>query len=194
MAARKSNTSHKNLSARLSRRRNPELVRAARKRYYAKHSEQIKEAQRRFYARTRERQRAYAKRYYLNHRSECRANMKAQYRKNRTKWLAQVREHRRKNREHFLAYDRRRRRENPARIDTRILRWRKANPLAAKAHAAVLRSVKRGEIVRPNHCTDCNEKRKLHAHHHRGYERPLDVEWLCASCHRLRHSSQKTRS
>lgn len=56
-----------------------------------------------------------------------------------------------------------------------------------KVRAAVLS----GKLSRPLACDDCNRIPKLardgrptiHAHHHRGYHHPLDVRWLCPTCH-----------
>lgn len=60
-----------------------------------------------------------------------------------------------------------------------------------KARAAVNRAIRRGEITRPELCSECGAKPErgsdgrscIHAHHHKGYEHPLDVEWLCPKCH-----------
>ena len=60
-----------------------------------------------------------------------------------------------------------------------------------KARSAVRRAVDRGTLTRPPHCEECGstpERAKdgrstIHAHHHKGYEQPLDVRWLCPACH-----------
>lgn len=60
-----------------------------------------------------------------------------------------------------------------------------------RARAAIKRAIQRGALVRPEVCQRCgalDRKRvdgrsAIHAHHHRGYEHPLDVEWLCPTCH-----------
>ena len=64
---------------------------------------------------------------------------------------------------------------------------------AKAAHLRVLRAVRCGQLVRPDTCQKCGKTPKadsagragIHGHHHRGYENPLDVEWICARCHRL---------
>jgi hypothetical protein len=48
-----------------------------------------------------------------------------------------------------------------------------------------------GKIDRPNNCSACGMENKINsrgshsvqAHHHRGYDYPLDVIWLCQRCH-----------
>ena len=67
-----------------------------------------------------------------------------------------------------------------------------ANPRVSVAHRAVRTALKQGRLLRPEHCDKCGQrpgKAKdgracIHAHHHRGYNRPLDVMWLCPKCHK----------
>lgn len=59
------------------------------------------------------------------------------------------------------------------------------------ARRKVANAVKAGRLIRPSHCPKCgspDRKRSdgrstIHAHHHKGYDHPLDVEWLCVRCH-----------
>lgn len=57
-------------------------------------------------------------------------------------------------------------------------------PKAGKARYAVRMAVKRGEIVKPDVCEECNEGHFRIEAAHTDYSRPLDIRWLCASCHR----------
>lgn len=60
-----------------------------------------------------------------------------------------------------------------------------------RARAAVRHALDRGILIRPQACQGCGKnplrgsdgRSCLHGHHHRGYDRPLDVEWLCPTCH-----------
>lgn len=60
-----------------------------------------------------------------------------------------------------------------------------------KAYSKVRNAIKYGVLVRPDICERCGKdpgkasdgRSKIHAHHH-DYDKPLDVEWLCAKCHR----------
>jgi hypothetical protein len=56
----------------------------------------------------------------------------------------------------------------------------------ARAHMQVWRAVQRGQIDKPLACALCAADGPLHAHHE-DYARPLDVIWLCRSCHMKRH-------
>lgn len=47
-------------------------------------------------------------------------------------------------------------------------------------------AVRYKRISKPETCSRCNRKteaRLLHGHHFKGYEFPLEVEWLCVHCH-----------
>jgi ribosomal protein S27AE len=60
------------------------------------------------------------------------------------------------------------------------------SPEAVAARRKVRDAVKRGDLVRPERCPKCGRKCVVQAHHP-DYGRPLDIEWLCASCHKLYH-------
>lgn len=59
------------------------------------------------------------------------------------------------------------------------------------ARRAVRAAILSGKLVRPSTCSKCGTvpeapkgtARAIHAHH-TDYSRPLDVEWICAKCHR----------
>lgn len=57
---------------------------------------------------------------------------------------------------------------------------------AHAAHQAVHRALKRGELERPSACSLCGLSDSRIEAAHRDYARPLDIEWLCARCHRAR--------
>lgn len=58
-----------------------------------------------------------------------------------------------------------------------------------RARDAVRRALDRGEIERPEECSRCGDGCKPEAHH-ADYDRPLDVEWLCVSCHAEEHAQE----
>ena len=65
--------------------------------------------------------------------------------------------------------------------------WKESNQEAIQAHQAVKRAIDEGKLIRPDYCLACFKPGRLEAHHH-DYSKPLEVAWLCASCHRLEHS------
>jgi hypothetical protein len=84
---------------------------------------------------------------------------------------------------------RRYRREHPERTKGANKRWQRRNPEAVRAHDAVYVALQVGTVCKPSRCENCGRRvwsRNLHAHHE-DYSKPLEVEWLCASCHKDRH-------
>jgi hypothetical protein len=69
-------------------------------------------------------------------------------------------------------------------------------PAGNQATARVTAAVRRGELIRPESCELCGRskpaispdipgtRRKsiIVAHHHKGYDFPLDIWWVCQSC------------
>lgn len=64
--------------------------------------------------------------------------------------------------------------------------------LRQKARQTFASAVRAGELQRPDTCDVCGSKHHRIAGHHDDYDRPLDVMWLCSSCHLRRHG-QLTR-
>lgn len=59
-----------------------------------------------------------------------------------------------------------------------------------KIQQKVRDSVRSGVLVKQNICELCKRKLKfasIAGHHHRGYEYPLDVLWVCQPCHAKIH-------
>jgi hypothetical protein len=57
------------------------------------------------------------------------------------------------------------------------------------ARQRVRDAVRYGKIAKPEKCSVCGaitEPSKLHGHHHKGYENPLDVQWVCVHCHNVK--------
>ena len=55
-----------------------------------------------------------------------------------------------------------------------------------QAGLLVTNAIKRGNLVRPAHCSNCGRGCTPHGHH-ADYDKPLEVEWLCHQCHLARH-------
>ncbi len=103
-------------------------------------------------------------------------------------------EYRAKNRE--AINDRMREYQKEYRVRTKDERvkvnkaWRHANKEKAQAHIEVQKAKLRGDLVAPDSCQDCGVTGRLEGHHE-DYSKPLEVDWLCSSCHRLRHEREK---
>lgn len=63
-------------------------------------------------------------------------------------------------------------------------------PQARRAHWAAYKAEVAGTLVRPDACEQCGfvgrHSRDIHGHHD-DYAKPLDVRWLCSSCHKKHH-------
>lgn len=66
--------------------------------------------------------------------------------------------------------------------------WKRRNPEKRRAHHAVDQEIKMGRMKR-GQCSVCGSDRNIDAHH-ADYSKPLDVTWLCRSCHFLEHRSK----
>jgi hypothetical protein len=74
-------------------------------------------------------------------------------------------------------------------------KWRENNPKKVKASQMVNNAVRDGRLDKPDECSSCGSKAKL-VGHHSDYDKPLEVEWLCSTCHRqihLNHTSAPMR-
>jgi DNA-directed RNA polymerase subunit M/transcription elongation factor TFIIS len=73
--------------------------------------------------------------------------------------------------------------------------WRPDHPLTgdalvkARARAMAGEYQRRGKLV-PKPCEQCGSKKNVERHHHRGYDNPLDVIYLCRRCHLAEHSKE----
>jgi hypothetical protein len=78
------------------------------------------------------------------------------------------------------------REENRTAIGMQVSSWKKRNPQKAAAHTLVLWAIKSGFIKKQECCEQCGLMAKLEGHHE-DYLKPLEVKWLCKSCHSKKH-------
>jgi hypothetical protein len=57
-------------------------------------------------------------------------------------------------------------------------------PERQRAYMQIRNAVRRGDIIKPEVCSICGRIARIQAHHD-DYNKPLDVKWVCASCHKL---------
>jgi hypothetical protein len=55
------------------------------------------------------------------------------------------------------------------------------------AHKAVTLALQHGDLLRPKNCEACGQHHTRITAHHEDYSKPLDVVWLCPSCHHHTH-------
>ena len=51
-----------------------------------------------------------------------------------------------------------------------------------KAREVLNYAVKSGKVEKATNCEVCKEEKRLHGHHD-DYSKPLEVRWVCRSCH-----------
>lgn len=73
-----------------------------------------------------------------------------------------------------------------AHIAKTVKRWKEKNPAAYRAHYLTTNAVRDGRL-RKEPCLFCGAD-KVHAHH-RDYDDPLNVIWLCPKCHHRLHAA-----
>lgn len=89
---------------------------------------------------------------------------------------------RERNREHYREYQRKYMREHGY-PQHRTKEQR-------RAWTAVERAVKKGTLIRPDHCSECPNTYAIEAHHD-DYTKLLEIRWLCCICHRNYHTKEK---
>ena len=68
-------------------------------------------------------------------------------------------------------------------VNKRNRQYERDNREKKNCHRRVQVALKSGALIRPWRCPSCGkETRKVHAHHN-DYSKPLDIWWLCSSCH-----------
>lgn len=72
-------------------------------------------------------------------------------------------------------------------------KWRENNPQKVKAHSIVNEAIKSGKLKKPLKCSKCNHKKDVQAHHE-DYNKPLDIIWLCPTCHSALHKEKRIKS
>jgi hypothetical protein len=60
------------------------------------------------------------------------------------------------------------------------------SPERKRAGTLVYEAVQRGDL-KPSPCEVCGNNLETHAHHD-DYAKPLEVRWLCRSCHKRHHA------
>ena len=97
----------------------------------------------------------------------------------------QAREWRSKNRKHHRAQVKKWRQENRDKVNeySRRRYHDPKNRQKVEARYAAINAVRYGKLIRPTNCSRCGTRCTPEAHHP-DYSKPLDVEWLCRTCHK----------
>jgi hypothetical protein len=85
------------------------------------------------------------------------------------------------------------REKNRTKLNVYNINYIKRNPLKTASRRFFRTAVESGIIIRPEKCSRCFIECKAEGHHH-DYTKPLEVIWLCHSCHRREHRKHKVEN
>jgi hypothetical protein len=143
---------------------------------------------------------------YKNTCKKCMAIYKSEhYTKNKVAYLSRAKVQREKDPEAYKSYLKKYYRDNKDELkekqkeymNTPIARKLKSetykrywsnpsNTIKNKARSIVNHAIRDGKLINPMKCECCGVETFTEAHHE-DYNKPLDVNWLCKTCHENKH-------
>ena len=145
------------------------------------------------------------KEYVNNNKEQTTLNKHKHYISNKEKYLKRSRKQRLNNPEAYKEYMKAyykanietiklKRKEYASRLEIKNkinaynrIRWHKPeNNIKNKARTKVNTALKSGVLIRPEYCSCCGAKTFVEAHH-KDYNKPLEITWLCKKCHENTH-------
>lgn len=145
----------------------------------------------------------YQKRYYKKYREAILKKKKVYFLKNREKvrflqkkWRDnnpdKLKLYREKNKEKQAIYYKKWYEQNGRKRSVKqiqqIHKWSKNHPIEVKARNLLGSAIRSRKIKKPKDCSICKKNKKHIIGHHTDYNKPLDVKWVCSSCHKkIRH-------
>ena len=97
-----------------------------------------------------------------------------------------MREYYKQHSDEIKEKNRRYRETNPDAVLKTRLKMHNENPNKINARRVVEAAIKAGVLVKPEACSSCGKKDCRIEAHHEDHTKPLEVTWLCVSCHRKR--------
>ena len=122
------------------------------------------------------------KRYRENNREKIRQQDKEDYINNPDKFRAKARINQKK---YFQTP------KGRQKYKLQSLKLREKYPEKARARSLLSNAICDGKIIRPKQCSLCLRSDGIIEAHHPDYSRPLDVVWVCKSCHFMVHGRIK---
>ena len=114
----------------------------------------------------------YQRAWYLANREKQREQRKVYYRANREKWFTPE----------AIAARAAYAKAHPEQAVKQIQRSNKRHPEHFRARYAFTNALRAGKLTKPDACSKCGKAGRIHGHHP-DYSKPLEVVWLCHSCH-----------
>lgn len=178
------------------RKRNPEKVKKSLKKYYQNHKQLWKDRDSKMSDEEREKKRLKSKEYFEKNKDLILQKRKQKYatisdgfkkRYNQKYYHENKEEICNRSRENYKNLSCDQKKANTER--TKI--WRQKNRQKMRAWSALGNALIRGEMKKPNFCEKCSEKNERLHGHHEDYNKPLEVIWLCHSCHMNLHREER---
>ena len=76
---------------------------------------------------------------------------------------------------------------NGGAIKSAVMEWAENNPEKVVTQNTFKTQIRNGSIIRPESCSVCGNPCVAEGHH-KDYTKPLEVMWLCRSCHKRVHA------
>lgn len=127
-------------------------------------------------------QRQHTKKYYDNNKEKCLLADKIWYENNKERVYALNRKWRKNNPEKYKKYQRSYRKRNKEIFNKSNNKHHKKYPERRLANLLVYSEIQKGNLLKPNKCSNCKLEKQVEGHHN-DYKKPLEVIWLCHSCH-----------
>lgn len=124
----------------------------------------------------------YKKEYYEKNKKRILKVQKEWHKKNPDKVKIYREKHAEKRAEYYRNWYKTNGRKRTKDVKEYYSLWRKRNLIAYRAQCLVTQAVKWGFLKKPKHCESCTRERKVISHH-KDYSKPMEVTWLCYSCH-----------
>lgn len=129
------------------------------------------------------------KRYYYRNREKRLAKNKRWYEENKERVFELNRKWRKKNQESYNKSQQRYRKKHKEIVDECNNRYNKKYPKRRSARVLLNCAIRNNILEKPSECSKCKKLCKPEGHH-KDYDKPLDIVWLCIPCHRRLHFEQ----
>ena len=142
--------------------------------------------------------------YFKEHEKKYREENKEVIREYKKKWREENKDYvkekdkkwREENRDYLKEYEKKYREENRDYIKEYSKIYSKYNSEKIKAHNIIKYAIQTGKIIKPTICEHCKKEFPIKDidGHHPDYSKPLEVIWLCKSCHKILHVNLRVQS
>ena len=137
----------------------------------------------------KEEAREYHQKKYQKNKERILQQQKEYYKENRKKRIKLVRNYRKNHPKKSREINTNNWAKNKHKINTkRRLRYKidEYYRIKQRAKDKLNAAVRQGKLIRPKECSRCGRFMRIEGHHE-DYSKPLVVEWLCRTCHKLQH-------